>query len=506
MSTTTRVAVLETRGLSRRFGGVMAVNGVDLALHRGEVLGVIGPNGAGKSTLASLVSGSLRPSAGRILFDGEDISDAPPHARARMGIARTYQVPQPFAGMSVFDNVMLARLHGRRADARGSRAEVEAILERSGLAHWAGVPAGELGLLRLKRLELARAIALRPRLLLLDEIGAGLVDSELRELIAFLRQLRTEVESILIVEHVLEVIKECADRVLVLDWGRKLIEGPPGSVLGDSQVSAVYLGTAAPTATAVEGRVPVSEEASLLEVKALAANYGSVRALHDVTLSVGRGEVVTLLGANGAGKTTTARAISGLVRPSRGEIRFQGSAIGGRPAHEVVALGIAHCMEGRRVFGGLTVEENLLVSTPPGTSRRELRRRRDLVYQVFGMLAPKRGDPGGSLSGGQQQMLAIGRALMAEPKLIIFDEISLGLSPIALDGLYDALATLNRSGVAMFVIEQNVERGLALAHRVYVLERGTVALEGRPSEIRSDSRLRGLYVGETTGQREEGHT
>ncbi len=154
-------------------------------------------------------------------------------------------------------------------------------------------------------------------------------------------------------------------------------------------------------------------------------------------------------------------------------------------------------MEGRRVFGDLSVEENLLLSARGRGP--EARRRLDRVYELFDMLRLKRRESGASLSGGQQQMLAIGRALMAEPKLIIFDEISLGLAPVVLDQLYDALTRLNENGVAMLVIEQNVERGLALAHRAYVLEHGAVALGGRPSEIRDDARLRALYVGEATG-------
>ena len=490
--------LLVTEGLTRLFGGVTAVDSLDLTLDRGEILGVIGPNGAGKSTLMALLSGALRPSAGRVRFAGRDVTDAPPHLRARLGIARTYQVPQPFAAMSVLDNVLLARLHGRRAEEPGSRADVDRILERTGLGAFAGIRAGELGLLRLKRLELARAMALHPRLLLLDEIGAGLIDAELRELIALLRELRSEVDGILIVEHVLEVITACSDRVLVLDWGRKLTEGPLGSVLGDARVAAVYLGTVAETVTAVDSERQPPEAAPLLEVRNVAAGYGAFRALHDVTLRVDAGEAVTLLGANGAGKTTTARVISGMVRPSSGEVRFEGAEIDGRPPHEIVGLGIAHCMEGRRIFGDLSVEENLLLAGPAGP-RAEVRRRLDRVYELFEVLGTKRRDSGSSLSGGQQQMLAIGRALMAEPKLIIFDEISLGLAPVVLDQLYDALARLNESGVAMLVIEQNVERGLALAHRAYVLEHGAVALSGRPLEIRDDARLRALYVGEATG-------
>jgi branched-chain amino acid transport system ATP-binding protein len=216
--------LLEIAGLTKRFGGVTAVGGLDLVVRSGETLGVIGPNGAGKSTLVELVSGALRASAGRIRLDGQDVTRLPAPARARLGIGRTHQVPRPFARMTVLENLLLGRLYGagtRRL--RMARREGLEILERTGLAAAADQPAGSLPLLRLKRLELARALALRPRLLLLDEIGAGLIESELPELIALIRSLRGEVEAVLVIEHVVELIQACCDRVAVLDWGRKLV-------------------------------------------------------------------------------------------------------------------------------------------------------------------------------------------------------------------------------------------------------------------------------------------
>jgi branched-chain amino acid transport system ATP-binding protein len=491
--------LLEARGLSKRFGGVLAVDSLDLELRSGETLGVIGPNGAGKSTLIGLLSGAIRPSAGEVYVSGQRVTGLPRHRIARLGIGRTHQIPRPFARLSVLENLLLGRFYGAQEGAREARRDCLAILERTGLGGFADVPAGDLTLLRLKRLELARALALEPRLLLLDEIGAGLIESELLELIELIKELRAEVESILIVEHVIDVIRECSDRVLVLDWGKKLIEGDPDQVLRDDKVTAVYLGTGTRARVAPEtGTAAVEEGAPLLQARAVAAQYGRFRALHDVTLEVRPGEVVTLLGANGAGKTTTARVLSGMLPASAGEVRFQGERIDGRKPHEIVRLGIAHCMEGRRIFTDLTVEENLELGgrTAPSAERRERLAR---VYDLFEALQEKRGDSGGSLSGGQQQMLAIGRALMAAPSLIIFDEISLGLAPVAVDALYEKIAELHRQGVAMLLIEQNVERGLALAGRAYVLEKGRIALSGRPDELRADPRLRALYVGEAKG-------
>jgi ABC-type branched-subunit amino acid transport system ATPase component len=403
--------------------------------------------------------------------------------------------------MTVIENLMLGRLYAAGERSRAARRDCLELLERTGLADVADAQAGDLTLLRLKRLELARALAVRPRVLLLDEIGAGLVESELRELIELIQRLRGEVEAILVVEHILDVIVACADRVLVLDWGKTLTDGAPTEVLGDPQVAAVYLGTGG-GAVSVRARereeMPAAPE-PLLALEGVAARYGSFHALHDVSFAVRTGEVVALLGANGAGKTTTARVISGMVAATAGEIRFRGERIDGRRPHDIAALGIAHCMEGRRIFADLTVEENLLLGGRGAPTPSERTRRLDGVYELFPMLQAKRSDSGASLSGGQQQMLAIGRVLMADPELVIFDEISLGLAPVAVDAVYEALDELSRRGLTMLLVEQNVGRALALAHGAYVLEKGVVALQGAPTEILEDPRLRALYVGEAKG-------
>jgi branched-chain amino acid transport system ATP-binding protein len=494
--------LLEVEDVNKSFGGVHAVADVSFHVESGEILGIIGPNGAGKSTLIGLLSGALTPSSGRIAIAGRQVEELPPEKRAKLGIGRTHQVPAPFARMTVFENLEVACLHGgglrRPSDAR---SEARAILELTGLAQFAERRAEELGLLRLKRLELARALALRPRLLLLDEIAAGLVETELQELVGLIKRLRSEVESIIVVEHVLDVIHDCADRVVVLDRGTKLIEGAVATVMADPQVAAVYLGTGAAEGEAVRPLHPprATDAEPQLQAHGLTAAYGHSRALTEVSMEISEGEIVGLLGANGAGKTTTARVLSGMIAPSKGEIKFAGKRLEGRPAHEFVAAGIAHCMEGRRIFGELSVEENLLVGGRTAPSKNELARRLREVYELFEVLKEKRSQPGNDLSGGQQQQLAVGRALMAAPRLMLLDEISLGLAPVIVDRVYEALAEINRRGVAMLVVEQNVERGLTLADHVYVLEKGRVALEGTPAEIRRDARLLALYVGEAKG-------
>ena len=233
----------------------------------------------------------------------------------------------------------------------------------------------------------------------------------------------------------------------------------------------------------------------LLQLANLTAGYGQARVLTGIDLDVRSGEAVAILGTNGAGKTTLANAISGMVRATDGSIHFDGRNVTNMPSHVRVRHGIAHCMEGRRIFSTLTVEENLIIAAR-SIDRHTREQRLDDVYRLFPALHSRRNKVGTSLSGGEQQMLAIGRSLMSGPKLVIFDEISLGLAPIMMDRLYEALQQLQRSGLTILIIEQDVDRALELADRACVLERGRLALSGSATAIRSDRHLRQLYLGE----------
>jgi len=223
--------------------------------------------------------------------------------------------------------------------------------------------------------------------------------------------------------------------------------------------------------------------APVLEVTNLSANYGAVSALRGVSLHVRPGEVVALLGANGAGKSTTLRAISGLGRLRTGEIRFLGQRIDGLPSSRIVRLGVAHSPEGRRVFGSLTVAENLRLGAAARADRTGIDDDRDRVYALFPRLAERSRQRASTLSGGEQQMVALGRALMARPQLLLLDEPSLGIAPILVQQIFASLAELKQAGVTMLVVEQNMSAALDLADRAYVLRTGEVSLEGDAHEL-----------------------
>jgi branched-chain amino acid transport system ATP-binding protein len=237
-------AILALEQISKRFGAVVVADAVDLALVDGEALGIIGPNGAGKTTLFGIAAGTVAPDAGRVLFDGADITRLPPERRCRMGLARAFQIPQPFSGMTVFENVVVA------AAFAGGRREAAVydtcadLLVRCGLADKANRRAGSLTLLDRKRLELARALATRPRVLLLDEPAAGVPEEERRDILAALAALPSDV-AILLIEHDMDLVFNFADRISVLAAGRLMIEGAPETIAADERVRAVYLGESA---------------------------------------------------------------------------------------------------------------------------------------------------------------------------------------------------------------------------------------------------------------------
>lgn len=234
---------------------------------------------------------------------------------------------------------------------------------------------------------------------------------------------------------------------------------------------------------------------ALLEVTDVAVDYDGAAALRGVSLEVEEGEILALVGANGAGKTTLLSSIAGLVAPRRGSVRFEGRELAGLPAHEVARLGIALVPEGRRLFPGLPVWRNLLLGAWLRRDRAWRRQATERVFELFPVLAERREQPAGTLSGGEQQMLAIGRALMAGPRLLLLDEPSLGIAPRLVERIFTSLETINRDGITVLLVEQRVQQALRLAQRGYVLQTGRVALAGPTSELLDSEHVRQAYLG-----------
>ncbi|MDP2857902.1 MAG: ABC transporter ATP-binding protein [Bacillota bacterium] len=234
----------------------------------------------------------------------------------------------------------------------------------------------------------------------------------------------------------------------------------------------------------------------MLDVQNLEVAYGTIRAVHGVSFSVDKGEIVTLIGANGAGKSTILRTISGVVRPRAGNIVFQDKDITRLPAHRIVGLGISHVPEGRKIIANLTVRENLLMGGYVHKDRRIVEEGMEVVFSSFPRLKERLGQLGGTLSGGEQQMLAIGRGLVSRPSLMLFDEPSMGLAPILVEEIFQIIQRINKRGTTVLLVEQNAYMALQVANRAYVLETGTIAVQGSCDELRQNPRVRSAYLGE----------
>lgn len=237
----------------------------------------------------------------------------------------------------------------------------------------------------------------------------------------------------------------------------------------------------------------------LLDIADLRVSYGHIEVLHGIHLRVGRGEIVTILGANGAGKSTTLLTISGLVRAVSGTIRFGDIPLHKLPAHQVVRMGVAQVPEGRRVFGTLTVQENMNLGAFVSRDRQQIKNTQEWIYSLFPRLAQRQDQLAGTLSGGEQQMLAIGRALMSQPQILLLDEPSLGLAPLLVKTIFQTIKDINESGVTVVLVEQNARAALKLAHRGYVLELGRIVLEGPSDSLLANPDVQAAYLGGHVG-------
>jgi len=524
-----RPAILSGTQVSVNFRGLKALQQVDIRVPEGAITGLVGPNGAGKSTLLGVLSGDVVAQQGTVRLGGKDVSGLAPEARVRHGLARTFQLPQLFDELTVREHLTLPR---RLAQAP-SRAwsdpltgrflhpdvaedeEVDGLLGSLGLEHVAGTPAGALPLGLGRLVEIARAAATHPKVILLDEPFSGLNPAESRLLSRALADINTAQDiALVLVEHDVEVVFGLSERVFVLDFGVLIAEGTPAEIRRNPAVRSAYLGDFDPdpanppepaaaghaTVTVAEAgaRVPRAPDASgdILEVSELCVTYADAMALHEVSFSVGSRSVTALLGANGAGKSSVARAVSGLVKAQSGRIRFDGQDITGASADRIRRLGIAYLPEGRGIFRSLTVDENVRVALQ-GVPKAERPAAIERAIELFPILGERRRQTAGTLSGGEQQMLSLARVLTRQPRLLIADEISLGLAPLVVEEVFAGLQRVIQLGVSVVLIEQFVHRALQIADRCHVLRRGRLVWSGEASEAGAE--LVEHYLGGSNG-------
>jgi branched-chain amino acid transport system ATP-binding protein len=502
LSTGSHAASISTNDLSVSFGGVHAVRNLSFDGRAGEITSIIGPNGAGKSTVLNLICGFYRPDHGSVMLGKQDITRLPSHAIARAGIARTYQASELFTNMTVLDNILVAMRRGHLTPAtlfsperdRDRRELAQSILAFAGYVGALDQLAGALPHVDKRLVEIARALAIKPRVLALDEPAAGLDPIDTARIGELLRKVARSGIAVILIEHDMSLVMSTSDRVIVLDAGSKIAEGTPSDVAADARVRKAYLGETK-TAERRRKRALASQRTPVISTDGLCSGYGGATVIRDIDLAVEEGELVAVLGGNGAGKTTLMRALSGLNRPVEGAVLFLGERIETYGASGITRRGLVLVPEGRQVFPELSVIDNLKL----GAYARPTPGLDDMVERLldrFPQLRARQNQRAGLLSGGEQQMLAIARGLIAQPRLLLLDEPSLGLAPNLLDGLYDLLAELREQGMTMLLVDQMAALALTVADRVYLLASGNVKQAGSAAQMSADPALVRAYLGE----------
>jgi ABC-type branched-subunit amino acid transport system ATPase component len=494
------VAILTISQVSVRFGGLQALDDVSFAVDAGHVTGLIGPNGAGKTTLFNVITGLQPPNGGRVLVDDTDITVAKPHKRARLGIGRTFQRLETFGSLSVRDNVLVAAemRRGWSRERFDVAALVDEVIGRIGLESVMDERVDKLPTGTARLVEVARALAAKPRVLLLDEPSSGLNESETQAVGSLLRDLAASGLGVLLVEHDMSFVMGTCQHIHVLDFGRLIAEGAPQEIQADPAVRAAYLGSAdekqpkvkAPVVkvassgaieTAGDGAsAPVESAGAALALNGVTAGYGTIDVLEGVDLAVMPGQVYALLGPNGAGKSTTLKVASGQVQPTKGHVSLFGEDVTGWPADKLARAGVCLVPEGRGIFPNLTVTENLRMATYSGTDLKLVLER---AFERFPRLAERRKQVAGTLSGGEQQMLSMARALAIDPKVLLLDELSMGLAPLIVEELYEVVARIASDDVSILIVEQFAHEVLGVADIAAIMLHGRVEYRGDPTEV-----------------------
>jgi branched-chain amino acid transport system ATP-binding protein len=479
---------LEVRNLTKRFGGLVAVKDISLSVRAGEILGLIGPNGSGKSTVMKLIMGIERPDGGSVRIAGQEVAGLPSYRIARMGVGMVFQHSRPLHRQTVLENIKLALLPDKltRLFADPTTEErARAIAERVGLSAVLDRRPSTLPFADLRKIEIAKAIARDPEVLLIDEPFAGLTQKETAAFSQLIAELRDDGHAIVLVDHNVKSVARLVDRVLAMYVGEHIAEGSADAVMSHETVRRVYLG-AGSIETAARPESSFTDKTPFLEVENVNVHYGKAQALEDVSIHVHTGEFVSVVGLNGAGKTTLFNAISGLV-PYSGEIRQTGQSLRSLSAARVARNGIVQAPEGRELFVDMTVRENLDLGGHHLTPD-ERETQTAWLYELFPILRARESQAAGTLSGGEQQMLTIARALMMKPKLLILDEPTLGLAPIILEQISHILEKLRQTtSISVLLGEQNVTFALPHADRVYVLEHAHIVWEGSPNRFAAEA-------------------
>jgi branched-chain amino acid transport system ATP-binding protein len=495
-------AILEIRNLGKSFGGIHAVKGVDLRVKDRTLHALIGPNGAGKTTAFNLISGMFAPDKGSIELAGTSIASMAPEAITGAGIGRSFQITNLFPTLSVAENVRLA-VQARDparfaiwtdASTLGTvNDEATVILRTMGLAGVEAAEAASLSYGGQRLLDMSLALATKPRVLLLDEPLAGLAAAERDRVGQLIKTISSDVP-VLLVEHDIDRVFALADAVTVMNDGQVLVDGSVDDARDSPRVQEVYIGSGT-HALAGRHRASAALETKLLRLDGVNTFYGKSHILRDVSFDVKDREIVALLGRNGAGKSTLLKSIVGIAPPASGGIALGEDALARRSSAEITRRGVSYVPQGRGLFAGMSVAENMELG--------RLKRRtgvgkhwdEERIFEFFPRIKQRWRAPADYLSGGEQQMVAVARALSGDTRVLLLDEPFEGLAPAVVEELFEAFDKL-RQEVAIIIVDHHLDLALALSDRTVVLETGQVTHIG-PSQALSgdlDTRRKVLWL------------
>jgi branched-chain amino acid transport system ATP-binding protein len=491
--------VLEVEGISKHFGGIRAVNNASLRIAAGEIHALIGPNGAGKTTLFNLISGLYPTDAGTIKLSGREIQGVPSDLICHRGLARSFQITNLFRGLSIYENLRLSLQ--ARSDMRFNlwrdidsyptiHAETAELIKFLGLEGIEAIEGGELSYGGQRLVDLGIALGSKPQVLLLDEPLAGLAAAERERVSNLVKNVAANIP-VLIVEHDIDRVLGFSQQVTVMNQGEVLMTGPPDAVRADRRVQEIYTGTGIPEVEHSRSDETAREAAPILRFEGVNTFYGKSHILHDATLDVREGEIVALLGRNGAGKSTLLKTLAGLVPLASGQIEYEGCNIAGLPAPDIARAGIGYVPQGRGLFAGMTVRENLSL----GRLARKTDGSHGVVWSeeqildYFPRLKERINVAADYLSGGEQQMVAVARAMSGNVRLLLLDEPFEGLAPTVILELFRVFDLLRRH-TSIVIVEHNLDLVLTLADRVFALERGAVFHRGPAAPLLTDLEYR----------------
>lgn len=493
---------LKVEQITISFGGVKAVNNVDFVAQSGTITSIIGPNGAGKTTLLNLLAGFYAAESGRVYLGKLDLTGKNSLEIVRAGLSRTFQTTRLFDSLSVLDNLKVGytgdRLGNIFTALLGRERQTKPLLETQLIELLAFVGyqdniharADSLAFGDRRLVEIARALATNPQIILLDEPAAGLSEQQKKRLARLLRCLANAGIKVIVIEHDINLVMEISDRLVVLDRGKVICDDTPVKVRNNQRVLEAYLGVA-------QNQIdpPFSNSTTpILAVENLTAGYGQLQILQAVSLEVRQGELIAVVGANGAGKTTLLKSIAQLVKARSGRVLFRGENLTKLLPQQLANQGVVLIPEGRQVFTQLSVMDNLRL----GAFHRQdtqIGKDIDMMLERFPALKALRNQQAGLLSGGEQQMLAIARGLMAKPQVLLLDEPSLGLAPQLVVSLYAALVSLCEEGISILLVDQMAQLAFSVAHRLYILETGKIINTGTPDELKQNSAMIDAYLG-----------